>query len=147
METFITDAQLLARLLGALQKAELDTSGVWDQLVTDANQFAYTDIVQALTSRGFSAAQIASWDDGPQNNLILGVWWALTTAGSTKNYDQKFIDKFDIRPALKTQPLLIGGLWMKGATGPAQNPDLIASKFTVGQLSSKHDRFRLDMKL
>lgn len=116
---WITDEALKTKLLDLLQKAEVDTSGAWDTIITDANLAAEWDIKQALSGRGFSASQIASWDGATVYNVDLALFWALVKGGVTKSYQPVFIEKLDRREELKTVTVTIGGV--------AVNPSAVAS--------------------
>lgn len=107
---WITDAALKAKLLDVLQKAEVDTSGAWDTIITDANLAAEWDIKQALSARGYTASQIAAWDGAAVYNTDLALFWALVKGGATKSYQPVFIEKLDRREELKTVTVTIGGV-------------------------------------
>lgn len=99
---WITDEDLLQRLLDRLQKAEMDTEGAWDTIITDANRWAHGEIVSALAGRGYTMSQINAWTQRQDYNVDLAIFWALTNAGTTKSWDQRFIDKLDRRKELMT---------------------------------------------
>lgn len=116
---WITDEALKAKLLDVLQKGEVETSGAWDTIITDANLAAEWDIKQALAARGYSASQISGWDGATVYNIDLALFWSLVKGGATKSYDRTFIEKLDRREELKTVAVTVGGV--------AVNPGAVAS--------------------
>ena len=131
---FVQDATLLGQIQSALAVPELDAGTPWQAIAHYANIAAYGQIRAALARRGFSAAQIDAWDDGEQYQLDLGLFWALSKAGSTKDYDRKFIESFDRRKELATVFVTTGGVAVSPAT----------PRVAVGSMAQTVDIFSLD---
>jgi hypothetical protein len=112
---WITDDDLKTRVLSLLGKTEFETSGVYETVITDANRQAYRDILFALTSRGYSVAQVEAWDAKQEFNVSLGLFWALTMLGAAKNFDDRFIKALDRREEL-TDPRRVIRITSGGVT-------------------------------
>lgn len=140
---WITDDDLTDRLLDALQKAELETSGAWSTTITDANRKAHRTVLTALQKRGYTLSQINRWDQRSEFNIDLGIFWALTLAGTTKNYSDTFIKPFDRREELKTIEVLIDDELVE----PLSESDAITRKIKIGRMEADDDVFTMDMQL
>lgn len=99
---FVRDADVVGAIQSALAVSSLDAGTPWEGIAHVANMAAYGQIRAALLKRGFSAAQVDSWDQGAEFQLDLATYWALVRGGLTKDFDPKFIDRLDRRKELAT---------------------------------------------
>ncbi len=111
MAQFITDAQLTTALEACLKvTAGALASTTWPAIVTASNLSAYQEIVGALTERGYTLTQIATWDRGGEFETDIGLFWCLTKGAGLHGNDPTFIFKLDRRAELKDVPVLLAGL-------------------------------------
>lgn len=112
--SFITDSQLLNRLAGVLKmKAEQIpvSAPYWPTIVTDSRQSAWNDILGQLVGvRGYSQAQVTSWDRGAEIQTDLGLFWCLVKGAGLHEFNDTFIKHLDRREELKAMPITIGGV-------------------------------------
>lgn len=106
---YVSDATVksyFAAYLGESAAANLMTR--FDTLIPFANADAYNHIVSALADRGFSAAEIAAWDRGPEFNRDLACCLLLRNpiAGEASDLWQQ---KFCRQEELETVPVTVGG--------------------------------------
>lgn len=89
---FLTDAELLDFVQASLKKEDLESGSYWEALAARGNRRAKGSISRALSSRGYSASQVAQWDDLQEFNENIGLYWTLVYGGVTANYDPTFIE-------------------------------------------------------
>jgi hypothetical protein len=81
---FISDEQLKAELSAVLHVIGQDmTSANWGPIVKTSNKAAYDAIQGALRGRGYTAAQILTWDRREEFNKHIGLYWCLVNGGVT----------------------------------------------------------------
>lgn len=90
---FLTNAELLEFVQASLKKEDIESGSYWEGLAERGNRRAKGSINRALSSRGYSASQIAEWDDLQEFNENIGLYWVLVYGGLTANYDPTFIEK------------------------------------------------------
>jgi hypothetical protein len=134
---FVQDATLLAHVQAVLAVEALDPATPWTAIAHYANVAAYGQIRRALMLRGLSQAQVDSWDDGAEYQLDLGLFWALTKGGCTKDYDQKFIQALDRRDELKTAYLTTGGAPVVPATSRVARGAMVDSVNDIFALTDR----------
>lgn len=113
---FLTDADIGAALAHTLKKADYAAlqaaAAFWTEIVTNSHESGYKDVYTALVNRGFTAAQIAQWDDGARYELDQSLFWCLIRGGSLHNYDPKLLSNLDRRKELASmRQLVISGVW------------------------------------
>lgn len=121
----LTDAQAKQFVQATLAKTDA-LLPFWDPLIQNAHAKAVNDIYACLAERGFSAAQIAAWDNLAQFEADQVVYWALTMAAAKDGeaYDLRAVAMLDRRPELtgdekrgiKPCALTIAGVFQDPAT-------------------------------
>lgn len=105
----------------------------WDRLCEQAQQSAFRDIRGALITRGFTAAQVDTWDRGEEFERDIGLYWVLIRgAGVQRLYSSEDIAKLDRREELKTTLVEI-------ASGAPQDPAAVPAKISGGQFVTEID--------
>ena len=107
---FITDEQLTASLASMLKKPAAQIAPFWEEIVTASNESAFGSIRSHFLARGFTAAQIDAWDQGPEYQRDIGLFWCLVKGGGLHGYDSTFIKMLDRRAELKQFDLETGGI-------------------------------------
>lgn len=135
--SFVTDAELRNEIASRLKVDGVDLSDAdWVPNVSSSNKAAYADIIGALLARGYTAAQIATWDARKTFQLHQGMFWALYGAKGADDPDSERWAKFDRREELKTVALVAGGVII---TDPAK-----AGAVSYGTLNTDADRYVRD---
>jgi hypothetical protein len=95
MPGFLTDDEFRDKFADLLFQATGQTQLVasWDSILVDSNRDAWTDIQTALRGRGFTQAQVETWEHGLAYQIAIAKWWALTNGGTTKDWAKPFIDE------------------------------------------------------
>jgi|ERR1700733_50690 len=130
---FIQDADILTAVANMLRQrgGSAALAPFWSQIVIGVGSFAgkgshnsaYQDIVDALTQRGFSIAQINQWDRGAEFELQQSLFWTYTLAGDSAQMDALQIRSLDKRAELKSMTQLsIAGVWQQPNAAPNQLP-------------------------
>jgi len=138
---FITDDQLkqsFADVLKVFNVGDLK-SFIKDFMVSECNLDAYQDIRGALFQRGYTAAQIDSWDRGAVFNRDIGLFWLLSRTANVNQWDMEFTEKFDRRLELANVAVTSGDLVLIPAGYP--------TGATFSQLSTTNDNWTLDTPL
>ncbi len=101
-------------MLKAASWAALITNApYWVTIVADAQTSAYQEIVGRLIERGFTEAQINSWDRGAEFELVIMKYWALVNGGGLSgNYDDRFIKMLDRRRELDDVMIAVAGVYI-----------------------------------
>ena len=115
---FINAAALRPKLVATLQKVGIESGSYWDQIITDALDASYLDIVTAFAARGFTLTQINGWDFGATFQTELALYWALVKGGAAQSYPDNFIKGLDRRADLRGDkqagilplPLIVAGV-------------------------------------
>lgn len=118
---FITPTQLLSAVASRLKVAGPGSlPDFWTDIVDQATNGSYQEIVGALLARGFSPAQIAAWDRGAEFQLSHGTYLALLNGGALEALDPRMLALLDKTAALKDVQVFTGGVWVnpQGASGP-----------------------------
>ena len=107
---FITPTEIKSRFCNML-KLDVNSPPEWmDDLIEDALDAAYQDIVAALSARGFTQAQIDDWAAGPAFNKDIGLWWACVKAGAFgAEYNPTLVKELDRRKELTTYEVVSSG--------------------------------------
>lgn len=132
---WVTDAELTTAVTDATGGGTLADS--WSSVVTWANLHAYNRLLSVLGGRGYSAAQLADWDDRVQWNTRLGVCLAVRQKmWRGEGYDwQVARDEYEaITEELKAVIITIDGVPVDPANG----------RLTYGTYSTSHDTHTLD---
>lgn len=97
-----TTDTIKGRLAGILKQASAALPTYWDNIVSDSRTRAYNEIVSKLTDRGFTIAQIDTWDRRTEFELDIALFWCLVSGAGLAAYDDKFLKLFDRRLELDT---------------------------------------------
>lgn len=99
--SFISDESLRSHYAARFHK--YGTTGAWSRLASEANSWAYREIVSALTARGYSISQVESWDAGAVYQKSLGLYYMLLIPGPDQEpLAPDVLKTFDRREELKT---------------------------------------------
>lgn len=109
--SFITDTQLQNELAARLKRVGIDitNSAYWPTLVTDANLWAYNEIIRRMAMRGFLLTDLTNppnppytgpWLEGTRFNIRLGLWYAISEGGVGDAFKADQLDKLDEREKL-----------------------------------------------
>lgn len=104
-----TDAEIKEVLRGVLAKgtaAELPSR--WTPIIEQANLQAKVDIETILIARGYRPSQISGWTYCATVHKRQATYWALVYSASLHSYDDRFIEKLDMRDMLETVTLTDG---------------------------------------
>jgi len=93
---FISDSTLNSALQDVLQKSE-SLESFWSSIITASNLAAYQHIQEVMAARGFTPAQLVTWDRGAEFERSIGLWWCLTEGGASKDFSDTFIKSLDRR--------------------------------------------------
>ena len=148
MPGFLQDAQLQTYVAGILKKQGIDLTTLangnpsyWPSLITQSNSSAWGEIQSRLIGRGWTPAQILTWDRGIETQYNIGTWFALSFGGMLDGFNALFIDTlkryFDGSDSvLSTVLLTANSVWQV----PMDTPGTIGT----GQLDTNNDVFVMD---
>jgi hypothetical protein len=143
-----TDAETEAALADVLNLAggQAELEAFWVTIVPRAHTAAYNEIVGALARRGFTMAQMDTWDRRQEFEHHLSMWWCLVEGEALLEAAQpdrpprdvpRLLYKFDRRAELLTVPITANGVLIDPAeTGPG--------RIAVGPMDTSKDMFQLD---
>ena len=136
--SFITDAVLKAKLNARLKRQDpVVLESWWTALVTDANVSAYAEIVTHLLARGYSKAQIDTWDRGAEFQGYIGLYFLYRDGAGLEGYDDKWVEKLKYYlDSLATVPIAVGDVLLVPA-----NPSQIVGH---GDLDTSDDLIAID---
>jgi|GEM_PF-6846927 len=118
-----TDAEVQAAVVGILTKGVAGDPGLTlptglAGIVADANRAGQADLTRILALKGYSAQQIAAWDDRYAYGIDQATYWALVRAGGMAQFEDTFLKLLDRREELQTAAaILIGGTPVAPPTG------------------------------
>ncbi len=119
---YVSDAVLLqdvAHALGLGSAAGLAPH--WADTVADANRMAVADLTAALLAKGYTPADVDSWDDRVAYNRRLGLLFALTLGNPLGNYPDTFLATLDARKDLAAAGLIrVAGVARAPAVGASE---------------------------
>lgn len=123
---FVTDAAVLADLMATIKIVDpAKLPPWWNVLVSLAHPQAYQDLVRGLAQRGYSAAQIAAWDDGPTYERQQSLYYLLSEARVTEAAGenappQSYVGRLDKRKAMCSVQVTNGGVFQYPAAPVGQ---------------------------
>jgi hypothetical protein len=133
---FVTDADIKQYFADhTAQSAYGNLEPRYDRLITRANTAAYNLILTTLGSRGYTAAQIAAWDQGAEFNLDLACCYLLP---SVKGGDDDGIwrERFCRKDELAEIAVLVSGEVVDPASSQAA--------VSYGDMSRSDDAYSRD---
>ncbi len=133
MAQFVTDAALKSYVAGLLHKDPAGLPGFWDAIISAANTKAYGEIRRRMLGQGYSAAQLAAWDDGVEFELDVGAYWAFVHGALGEAVDDKLIKQLDRREEMASIIVTNAGVQVV--------PSTIGAAFGVGPLDGSQDVF------
>lgn len=104
---FLTNDQLRASLAGALQKSDPSLLAVDEQVLTEANTFAGQEILSRMLVRGYTAAQVESWDRLTEYATHLALFWSFTYGGVPYPGYEDRVKDFDRRKELDSEKTIL----------------------------------------
>jgi len=110
---FTTDAVVQAALADALKLTTDPLPSYAVNIAVRSHARAYNAIARVLGSKGFTAAQVASWDEGVSFETDLAVYFACVQLNTlhTVGVDEKFLTVFDRSKELQAlRALMVGGV-------------------------------------
>lgn len=134
---FLTDAQVKNALAGLLHSSPKDVPEVWNEIIASSHTAGYKGAFRILRNRGYTAAQIATWDDGAEFERDISLYWCLVKGAGLHSFDDTFISKLDRRTELEDAPILIGD----DLPDPA---DASSEPVSYGAMSTTNERFSQD---
>lgn len=111
--------------------------------MTDANQWAYNEILTRMAMRGFTAIDLANWQSAVQFNARIGLYYCLTDGGLGQSLDEKAVDKFDDRERLWNDEAKNLHAPLSSVTGLLIQPSQQVV-ITQGQQDTSRDLFVMD---
>jgi hypothetical protein len=93
MATLVTDANVLAEVAAIHRIATSAAPSSWTAIITNSNNTAYREIVRVLAAKGYSPAQIATWDEGETFNRNMAVCHALRRIGLPEGQESVSLSK------------------------------------------------------
>lgn len=130
---FVTDAEIkqyFADHIGQAAYGNLETR--YDRLITRANTAAYNLILTTLLGRGYTAAQIAGWDQGDEFNLDLACCYLMPSAKRGDD-DDTWRERFCRKAELEDVAILV--------SGEVVLPSTSQGSITYGDMSRTDDVF------
>jgi hypothetical protein len=141
---FLTDAAILPSLAAQLKVDPSAIDGTWTTLLADCHVRAYGEIRRRILQRGYTAAQLAAWDDGPELERDITLWWTLTQGAGLATIDPREIDHLDRREELGSISLTNGGALVNpGKAGRVGQGDMDDSRSVFGFRKSERAADRL----
>lgn len=114
-------------LRGILAKASIATlSERWTPIVDQSLLQAKSDIMTILISRGYQPSQVTAWEFTFTFHVRQSVYWALVFGASLHPYEDRFIEKLDMREMLTSVTLTDGD--------DVLTPNLLNNIASVGDL-------------
>lgn len=92
----------------------------WLTVSARAQGWAYGAVARALAQRGYSAVQIAAWDDGPAFERDLTLWKSLVTGGATEDVPKELLKDLDRRKEMCVVQVLNAGVFQYPQFGVGQ---------------------------
>jgi hypothetical protein len=127
---YLTDAELLAALAGALNKADPADLAVKPETLASANEFAGDEVTGRLLQRGYTQAQIDAWNRTPEFHQCIALWWCFTFGGVPYVGNDQRVAEFDRREELSdplTAIFIDGKMVLPGANAEADPAGAVAS--------------------
>lgn len=107
--SWAADSDIKETLRGILAKASAsDMAGRWTPIISQANLQAKLDIQTVLIARGYTPSQVEAWTGTFTFHVRQGVYWCLVLGASMHPYEDRFIEKLDIRDMLAEVTLTDG---------------------------------------
>ncbi len=132
---FTTDAdcqQCLADILQMTQAQLLARAPFLVDLTPRAHSWAYNQIVEGLSARGYIPVQIAGWDLGVSYEQQIYCFRMITWSQVLQKMTTlEVVKSLDLREDLMKTELIVGGLW--------QSPQGIAGQAQEGRTTGWHD--------
>lgn len=120
---FLTDAAVLQSVadiqhqdVGSLP-LQLGTLASPGNVVLEAHAAAYNEIVGRLLNRGYTLAQITSWDQGVFYERQISLYFVLVNVAGTFGYSDLWIKQYDRRKDLDTVLVSISGSFVQPVEG------------------------------
>lgn len=126
----LTDAELLAALAGALNKADPSALAVEPGTLASANTFAREEVTGRLLQRGYTRPQIDAWARTREFHECVALWWCFTFGGVPYVGDDRRVKEFDRRAELSdplTAIFIDGKMVLPGANAEADPAGAVAS--------------------
>lgn len=114
---YTTAPELLAALAPLLKQRPGSLAEYWTDISEQAAEYAEADIKAALLARGFTAAQILTWDRLGEFSRKLGCWHAIILGGMYSGFDGAALQALDVRPELKSVLVYANGVWIEPPSG------------------------------
>lgn len=110
MSAYFTDLDTVKTELAHMLtlSAASDVEPRYDTIIDQSIQEGYEEIVSALTARGYTVAQIGTWDRAERFNIDLALFWSLTK-GVISQLPFETIKQLDRRKELLTVALTVDG--------------------------------------
>src|SRR5262245_1406238 len=116
-----TSAEVKTALAGLLKVAEAELPALFDGIVDASNKAAQDDLNRILALKGYSAGQIALWDQQLSWGRDLALWWCVVKGAGLGDYDDRFVKALDRRKELEQAvAILIGGVPTAPAAGGSE---------------------------
>jgi len=104
-----TDDEIKGVLRGILAKASVnDLPGRWTPVISQANLQGRVDIETTLIARGYTPSQVAAWTYCYTFHVRQSIYWALVMGAAMHPYEDRYIEKLDMRETLETVTLTEG---------------------------------------
>lgn len=129
MDPWITDANVKTRVGAILHISSSNLITLWDTVIADCNQSAHDWIVSKLANRGFTLAQMNSWDRRVEFNRQLALYMSLVNGTTAESYDDKWPEKLKYwMDWLDDVPITIDGVLQNPAAfGPVGHGTLVTT--------------------
>jgi hypothetical protein len=120
---FTTDAQVKQDVADVLHTALANLPTWVDNVVERVHEAAYQEIVEKLTSRGFTSAQILAWTQGEMYERSIALWYFFTSPQAIGVYDKQALETWErYRSGLKSVTIAGSSGW----TTPGDTPGVPA---------------------
>jgi hypothetical protein len=116
--SFLTDAQITQSVSDILKYASVGGLPTYAaNVVTEAHAAAYNEMLGRLLNRGYTLAQITSWDQGVFYERMLSIYFVMVNVAGTGDYSDLWIKQYDRRKDLDTVLISIGGVFVQPVEG------------------------------
>lgn len=120
---FLSDASILQSVADLLHQnaadltPQLGTLAEPGNVITEGHAAAYNEIVGRLLNRGYTLAQITSWDQGVFYERQISLYFVLINVAGTFGYSDLWVKQYDRRKDLDTVLISVAGAFIQPVEG------------------------------
>jgi hypothetical protein len=115
--SFLTDLQISQSVADLLKVTLANLPAYAANVVTEAHAAAFAEIQGRLLNRGYTLAQITSWDQGAFYERQISLYFIMVNVAGTGDYSDLWVKQYDRRKDLDTVLISIGGIFVQPVEG------------------------------